>query len=51
MLSAPELVGDHLDTLAGVSMLPQSADTRRGLERASDAGGARRILLGGNGRR
>ena len=51
VLSAPELVGDHLDTLAGVSMLLQSADTRRGLEHAADPGSAVRVLLGGNGRR
>lgn len=51
VLSAPELVGDHLDTLAGVSMLLQSAATRRDLERATDPGSARRVLLGGNGRR
>ena len=51
VLSAPDLVGDHLDTLAGVSMLLQSADTRRGLERAPDAGSARQVLLGGNGLR
>ena len=51
VLSAPDLVGDHLDTLAGVSMLLQSADTRRGLEHATDPGSAVRVLLGGNGRR
>ena len=51
VLSASELVGDHLDTLAGVSMLLQSADTRRGLEHATDPGSAVRVLLGGNGRR
>jgi mannitol/fructose-specific phosphotransferase system IIA component (Ntr-type) len=51
VLSAPELVGDHLDTLAGVSLLLQSADTRRGLEHAADSGSALRVLRGGNGRR
>jgi mannitol/fructose-specific phosphotransferase system IIA component (Ntr-type) len=51
VLSAPDLVGDHLDTLAGVSLLLQSADTRRGIEHAADSGGALRVLRGGNGRR
>lgn len=51
VLSAPDLVGDHLDTLAGVSLLLQSADTRRALEHATDAAAALRILRGGNGRR
>jgi len=50
VLSAPDLVGDHLDTLAGVSLLLQSADTRRGLEHAADSGSALRVLRGGNGR-
>ena len=50
VLSAPELVGDHLDTLAGVSLLLQSADTRRGLEHAADSSSALRVLRGGNGR-
>jgi mannitol/fructose-specific phosphotransferase system IIA component (Ntr-type) len=50
VLSAPHLVGDHLDTLAGVSLLLQSADTRRGLEHAVDPTSALRILRGGNGR-
>jgi len=51
VLSAPELVGDHLDTLASVSLMLQSADTRRNLEHASDSVAAERILRGGNGRR
>ena len=51
VLSAPELVGDHLDTLAGVSLLLQSADTRRGLAHAADSSSALRALRGGNGRR
>ena len=51
VLSAPELVGDHLDTLAGVSLLLQSADTRRGLVHAADSGSALHVLRGGNGRR
>ena len=50
VLSAPELVGDHLDTLAGVSLLLQSADVRRHLEHAPDTLAAERILRGGNGR-
>jgi PTS system nitrogen regulatory IIA component len=51
VLSAPDRVGEHLDTLAGVSLLLQSADRRRGLERATDSGSALRVLRGGNGRR
>jgi mannitol/fructose-specific phosphotransferase system IIA component (Ntr-type) len=51
VLSAPDLVGDHLDTLASISLLLQSADIRRNLEHASDSGAAERILRGGNGRR
>lgn len=50
VLSAPDLVGDHLDTLASVSLLLQSAETRRGLEHAPDFGSALRILRG-NGHR
>lgn len=50
VLSAPELVGDHLDTLASVSLMLQSADIRRNLEHAPDQTAAERILRGGNGR-
>jgi mannitol/fructose-specific phosphotransferase system IIA component (Ntr-type) len=49
VFSAPELVGEHLDTLAGISMLLQSAALRRGLEHAIDAPAALRILRGENG--
>lgn len=47
VLSAPELVGEHLNTLASVSLLLQSAALRRGLEHAGDAGVALRLLRGG----
>jgi PTS system nitrogen regulatory IIA component len=47
VLSAPELVGEHLNTLASVSLLLQSAAVRRGLEHADDAAGALRLLRGG----
>jgi len=49
VFSAPELVGEHLDTLAGVSLLLQSATLRRSLEHAADASAALRILRGDNG--
>lgn len=49
VLSAPELVGDHLNTLAGVSLLLQSDVTRRGLQQAADVAAALRILRGENG--
>ena len=47
VLSAPELVGEHLNTLASVSLLLQSAAVRRGLEHADDAAVALRLLRGG----
>jgi mannitol/fructose-specific phosphotransferase system IIA component (Ntr-type) len=50
VLSAPELVGEHLNTLASVSLLLQSAALRRGLEQAADSAGALHLLRGGNGR-
>lgn len=50
VLSAPELVGEHLNTLASVSLLLQSAVVRRGLEQAADPAGALHLLRGGNGR-
>jgi mannitol/fructose-specific phosphotransferase system IIA component (Ntr-type) len=50
VLSAPELIGEHLNTLAGVSLLLQSAAVRRGLEHAADSETALRLLRGGNGR-
>jgi PTS system nitrogen regulatory IIA component len=46
VLSAPELVGEHLNTLAGISMLLQSDTTRRHLEQAADAATALRALRG-----
>ncbi len=49
VLSAPELVGDHLNTLAGVSLLLQSDATRRGLKEAADVAAALRVLRGENG--
>src|SRR5215468_2238052 len=49
VFSAPELVGEHLDMLAGVSLLLQSATLRRGLEHATDASAALRVLRGENG--
>ena len=48
VLSAPELIGEHLQTLASVSLLLQSETLRRGLERATDAAAALRILQGDN---
>jgi PTS system nitrogen regulatory IIA component len=50
VLSAPELVGEHLNTLAGVSLLLQSATVRRGLEHAANQDAALKLLRGGNGR-
>jgi mannitol/fructose-specific phosphotransferase system IIA component (Ntr-type) len=49
VFSAPELVGEHLNTLASVSLLLQSAAVRRALQRADDSAVAVRILRGGNG--
>ena len=49
VFSAPDLVGEHLDTLAGVSLLLQSAAVRRGLQHAGDSAAAARILRGSNG--
>jgi mannitol/fructose-specific phosphotransferase system IIA component (Ntr-type) len=49
VLSAPDLVGEHLNTLASVSLLLQSARVRRELERAADVPAALRILRGQNG--
>ncbi len=47
--SAPELVGEHLNTLAGVSLLLQSTTVRRALQHAPDAAAAIRALRGENG--
>lgn len=49
VFSAPELVGEHLDTLAGVSLLLQSATVRRRLQQADDASIVLGILRGDNG--
>ena len=49
VFSAPDLVGPHLDTLAAVSLLLQSASVRRRLERATDVASALRVLRGENG--
>ena len=49
VFSAPELVGEHLNTLAGVSLLLQSAAVRRALQHAGDSATAVRVLRGGNG--
>ncbi|MGH7785497.1 MAG: PTS sugar transporter subunit IIA [Candidatus Binatia bacterium] len=47
--SAPDLIGEHLNMLAGVSMLLQSDPLRRALERAADRATALRILRRDNG--
>ena len=49
VLSAPELVGEHLHILASVSLLLQSATLRQGIEHAADVAAALRILRGENG--
>jgi len=49
VFSAPDLIGEHLDALAGVSMLLQSATLRRRIEHAADAPAALRILRGDGG--
>jgi mannitol/fructose-specific phosphotransferase system IIA component (Ntr-type) len=49
VFSAPDLVGEHLHTLASISLLLQSATLRRRLERAPDAAAALHILRGPNG--
>jgi PTS system nitrogen regulatory IIA component len=50
VFSAPDRVGEHLDALAGVSLLLQSAALRRALEHAADPATALRVLRGENGR-
>jgi mannitol/fructose-specific phosphotransferase system IIA component (Ntr-type) len=50
VFSAPELVGEHLNTLAGVSLLLQSGTVRRALQHAPDPAAALRVLRGENGR-
>jgi mannitol/fructose-specific phosphotransferase system IIA component (Ntr-type) len=49
VFSPPELVGEHLNVLASISMLLQSTAVRRSLEQASDLAAALRALRGGNG--
>lgn len=49
IFSAPDLVGEHLDALAGVSMMLQSATLRRSLEHAADHAAVLRVLRGENG--
>ncbi len=44
ILSAPDLVGEHLNLLAGFSILLQSESVRRRLQQATDAAGALTIL-------
>ncbi|MGD9764281.1 MAG: PTS sugar transporter subunit IIA [Candidatus Binatia bacterium] len=48
VLSAPDRVEDHLNALAGVSLLLQSASLRRALQRAGDAATALRVLRRGS---
>ena len=50
VFSAPELVGEHLNALASLSLLLQSATLRRRLEHAPDAAAALRVLRGGGWR-
>lgn len=49
VLTAPDMVGEHLDTLANISLLLQSPTLRRNVEHASDADAALRTLRGQNG--
>jgi mannitol/fructose-specific phosphotransferase system IIA component (Ntr-type) len=49
VFSAPDLIGEHLDTLASISILLQSATVRRGIEHAPDTATALRILRRHNG--
>jgi mannitol/fructose-specific phosphotransferase system IIA component (Ntr-type) len=49
VFSPPDMIGEHLDTLAGVSLLLQSATLRRGIEQAPDIATALRILRRQNG--
>ena len=50
IFSAPDLIGELLDTLANISLLLQSAAVRRGIEHAPDTDTALRILRRQNGR-
>jgi mannitol/fructose-specific phosphotransferase system IIA component (Ntr-type) len=49
VFSAPDLIGEHLNVLSGVSMLLQSATRRRRIEHAADPATALRILRGDGG--
>jgi len=49
VFSAPQLVGEHLNTLASISLLLQSTTLRRALQQAPDVAAAMRILRGENG--
>jgi mannitol/fructose-specific phosphotransferase system IIA component (Ntr-type) len=49
IFSAPDLIGEHLNTLASISLLLQSAALRRDIEHAPDSATALRILRGPNG--
>ena len=51
VFSAPDLVGEHLDTLASISLLLQSPTVRHDVEQASDSDAALRTLRGTNGQR
>ena len=49
VFSAPDMIGEHLDTLASISLLLQSPTLRRNVEHAADAAAALRTLRGQNG--
>ena len=49
VFSAPDQIGEHLDTLASISLLLQSPTLRRNVEHAADTDAALRILRGQNG--
>ena len=49
VFSAPDMVGEHLNTLASISLLLQSPTLRRNVEHAADPAAALRILRGQNG--
>lgn len=51
VFSAPDLVGEHLNTLASISLLLQSPTLRHNVEQAADADAALRTLRGTNGQR
>lgn len=49
VFSAPDLVGEHLNTLASISLLLQSPTLRHNVEQAADTDQALRTLRGTNG--